>query len=92
LSGIFFLFGTLRARFFLYTGISVARRRQSTKSQVTTISVNRGLVAQRWIVSPSCARGKKEGGGTVKEEFARGGGVLAGNYRSAWGDRARQGV
>jgi len=38
-----FLFGALRARFFLYAGISVARRRQSTKSQVTAVSVNRGL-------------------------------------------------
>ena len=38
-----FLFGALRARFFLCAGISVARRRQSTKSQVTAVSVNRGL-------------------------------------------------
>ena len=38
-----FLFGALRARFFLCTGIFVARRHQSTKSQVTAVSVNRGL-------------------------------------------------
>ena len=38
-----FLFGVLRVRFFLCAGISVARHRQSTKSQVTAVSVNRGL-------------------------------------------------
>jgi len=38
-----FLLGALHARFFLYAGISVARRRQSTKSQVTAVSVNCGL-------------------------------------------------
>jgi len=34
---------------------------------------------------------KKGGGGAGEEEFARGE-VLAGNYRSAWGGRARQRV
>ena len=67
-----FLFGALRARFFLCTGISVARRRQSTKSQVTIIFVNRGLVARRWIVSPSCARGKKGGGGAGERKVRAG--------------------
>ena len=37
------MFGALRRRFFLCAGISVARHRQSTKSQVTTVSVNCGL-------------------------------------------------
>ena len=55
--------------------------------------MNRGLVARRWIISLSCARGKKGGGGVGKEEFARGGGgVIAGNYCSACEGRARQRV
>ena len=78
----------------------VASHRRFCESSTSTVAASReGRRGRGDGLYLPVARGerkevawRKETAARGKEEFARGGGVLAGNYRSAWGGRARQGV